>query len=155
VPINEPLDSYTVTVTGDGTRVEKTVPTHVAIEVIRLVAAVEARHSRAATIRGGRGLKEHDLAEFIEECVPTNNAERVAATAMFLREQGYLSFDREFLRSTMRKGRLTVPKNLPRDVASARANGWVEENPLITGELSLTEAGIAAVTSRFGRPNGP
>jgi hypothetical protein len=152
---DEPIDTYTVTVTGEGTRVQKSVPPHVAIEVIRLVATVETRHSRAVTLSGGRGLREPDLADFLEKYLPANNAERVTATAMFLREQGFLYFDHEFLRSTMRKGRLSVPKNLPRDVGAACGNGWMAQNPLRPGEMSLTTVGIAAVTDHFGRSNVP
>src|SRR4051812_32367468 len=144
MPTQEPIDSYKVTITGDGTRVEKSVPPHVAIEVIRLVAAVEARHSRNMAM-SGRGPRQPDLAEFLEKHSPANNIERVTATAMFLREQGFLYFDHDLLRSTMRKAGLAVPKNVPRDVGAARKKGWIEENPLVSGELSLTTTGIAAV----------
>ena len=145
------IDTYTVTVVGEGTKVEKTVPADVAIEVIRLIAAVEARHSRRSQMIGGRGPREPDLAGFLEKCSPATNVERLTATAMFLREQGYGYFDRESLRSTMRKARLT-PTNISRDITTARLKGWISESATVTGELSLTSVGIEAVRSCFGKP---
>src|SRR4051812_4897560 len=93
----EELDTYEVTVVGPGTRMERTIPAHVAFDVIERLMSAEAERSRRLSIQGFP--EGDDLDAFLDDADAATNTKRIVATALFLRRQGVASFTRERIRA--------------------------------------------------------
>ena len=146
------LDPYQITITGRGTTVERTVPPHLAFEVIELVFGDEVASSRRLMMRGSP--QRDDLGAFLEDVAATNNAKRIAAVALFMRRQGAGPLTRETVRNTFQEYNVVPPANIPRDFAAAIDRGWIAPEPGRSDLFVLTNSGWEAVNTRFGADDG-
>ncbi|MEZ6162926.1 MAG: hypothetical protein R3B67_00645 [Phycisphaerales bacterium] len=104
-------------------------------------------------ISGKSASKKLSLAEFLDNCKPANNSQRIAAIAAYRQlVEGKELFARLDLKPYFSKARLPEPKNFDRDFNKTVKDGHIYED----GEKSyLTQKGEEAVDNGFDGKQAP
>jgi hypothetical protein len=160
--INE--EHFMVSIKGDGVTVEKSVPAHVARQMIALImgGAVSyepvSREETSVSTNGAAGLahssrpgsRRTSLREFLEETQATRHPDKITAIAEYLALHERVDlFTKDEIRGRYRSAGEAAPANFPRDFAWAVRNGWIAEDSKSSGSFYVTSKGRAAVENKF------
>jgi hypothetical protein len=160
--INE--EHFTVSIKGDGVTVEKSVPAHVARQMISLImggtvsyeplpreeAPIFTNDAAGLAHSSRPGSRRTSLREFLEETQATRHPDKITAIAQYLalHEKADL-FTRDEIKGRYRSAGEAAPANFPRDFGWAVRNGWIAEDSKSSGSFYVTSKGRAAVENKF------
>lgn len=148
---------YTVSIRGNGIEVEKSVPAHVARQVINAVmggavsdsASVSGKHADGASAASS-GARRTSLREFLEESQARRNPDKITAIAEYVFQFEEIElFTKEDIRGRFRLSGEAAPANYPRDFTWAVKNGWISEDPKSPASFYVTQKGRNAIENKF------
>jgi len=148
---------YTISIKGNGVAVEKSVPAHVARQVINALMGgavgeiASASGKRADGVSAASsGARRISLREFLEESGAKRNPDKIITIAEYLfKFEETEVFTREDIRGRYRLAGEATPANFPRDFAWAVRNGWVAEDAKSPGSFYVTQKGRNAIENKF------
>ncbi len=157
----EEPETYSLTVTGRGVTVKRTITDDQLVTVLGIVlggtpmvantmAPTAMTGLRTQGSSRGSGRPAVALREFLNQAAPKTFPQKLVVLALYQREsQGKDFTGRDEFKALLQRAGEGIPKNLGRDISNAVKAGWLEEDHEELGRYYVTRTGEEAVRNGF------